>query len=49
MRASLAVGKAVSWGYTDTYYFRDGFIGWRANGFPVTTVKPGDVIEGVLQ
>ena len=32
MRASLAVGKAVNWGYTKVYYFRDGFIGWRAAG-----------------
>lgn len=49
MRASLAVGKAVDWGYRKVYYFRDGFIGWRAAGYPVNTVTPGDVIEDVVQ
>ncbi len=49
MRASLAVGKAVDWGYTEVYYFRDGFIGWRAAGHPVDTVQPGDIIEGIVQ
>ena len=49
MRASLGVGKAVSWGYENVYYFRDGFIGWRAAGHPVDIVQPGEIIEGVLQ
>ena len=49
MRASLAVRKALDWGYQNVYYYRDGFIGWRARGLPVTTVQPGDIIEGVLQ
>ena len=49
MRASLAVGKAVAWGYSKAYYYRDGFIGWRAAGLPVETVQPGVRIEGILQ
>lgn len=49
MRSSLAVGKAVEWGYTKVYYFRDGFIGWRAGGYPVETVQRGDVIRGMTQ
>jgi rhodanese-related sulfurtransferase len=49
MRASLAVGKAIGWGYQRVYYFRDGFVGWRAAGYPVATVQSGDVIEGVVQ
>ena len=49
MRASLAVGKAIDWGYQKVYYFRDGFIGWRAAGLPVALVVPGEIIEGVVQ
>ncbi len=49
MRASIAVGKAIDWGYHHVYYYRDGFIGWRAEGNPVDTVSPGDLIEGILQ
>ena len=48
MRASIAVRKALDWGYDKVYYYRDGFIGWRAQGLPVATVQPGDVIEGTL-
>lgn len=27
--------KAVGWGYTNVYYFRDGFPGWQSEGLPV--------------
>lgn len=27
--------KAVGWGYSKVYYFRDGFPGWQSAGFPV--------------
>lgn len=27
--------KAVAWGYTDVRYFREGFPGWEAAGYPV--------------
>jgi len=37
LRASRACAKAVSWGFTKVYYFRDGFPGWRAAGYPVAT------------
>ncbi|MEM7101140.1 MAG: hypothetical protein AAF541_22960 [Pseudomonadota bacterium] len=49
MRASLAVRKAIEWGYTDVYYFRDGFIGWRARGLPIETIKRGDIVASTLQ
>ncbi len=30
-----ACAKAVAWGYTDVRYFREGFPGWEAAGYPV--------------
>ena len=35
MRSSKASKMAVGWGYTNVYYFRDGFPAWKAAGFPV--------------
>lgn len=35
MRSSKATAKAVAWGYSKIYYFRDGFPGWKVAGFPV--------------
>jgi rhodanese-related sulfurtransferase len=35
MRSSKATAKAVSWGYSKAYYFRDGFPAWKAAGYPV--------------
>ena len=35
LRSSKACAKAVSWGFTKVYYFRDGFPAWRAAGYPV--------------
>jgi TolB-like protein/rhodanese-related sulfurtransferase len=37
LRASRACAEAVSWGFTNVYYFRDGFPGWKAAGNPVAT------------
>jgi len=34
MRSSKAAVKAVAWGYTDVYYFRDGYPAWIAAGYP---------------
>lgn len=34
-RSSVACAKAVSWGYTKVYYFRDGFPGWDDAGLPI--------------
>ena len=30
-----ACAKAVAWGFTDVRYFREGFPGWEAAGYPV--------------
>ncbi|MEE8548431.1 MAG: rhodanese-like domain-containing protein, partial [Alphaproteobacteria bacterium] len=35
LRSSKACVKAVSWGFTNVYYFRDGLPGWKAAGYPV--------------
>lgn len=35
MRSSKASAMAVSWGYKQVYYFRDGFPAWKVAGYPV--------------
>lgn len=34
-RSSYACKRAVSCGYKKVYYFRDGYPGWKAAGYPV--------------
>ena len=34
LRSSKAVEKAVSWGFTNIYYFRDGYPAWKIASFP---------------
>jgi rhodanese-related sulfurtransferase len=33
-RSSAACKRAVSWGWKEVYYFRDGYPGWKAAGYP---------------
>ena len=33
-RSSRACKMAVSWGWKKAYYFRDGYPGWKAAGYP---------------
>ena len=35
MRSSEASAKAVEWGWSNVYYYRDGFPAWKAAGNPV--------------
>ncbi len=35
MRSSKASTKAVAWGFSKVYYYRDGFPAWKAAGNPV--------------
>jgi rhodanese-related sulfurtransferase/tetratricopeptide (TPR) repeat protein len=35
LRSSQACAKAVSWGFTQVRYFREGFPAWKAAGFPI--------------
>ena len=35
MRSSDASAKAVAWGWSNVYYYRDGFPAWKAAGNPV--------------
>jgi len=34
-RSAVCAEKAISWGYSDVYYFRDGFPAWKLAGYPV--------------
>jgi rhodanese-related sulfurtransferase len=34
-RSSKGSASAVSWGFKNVYYFRDGFPSWKAAGYPV--------------
>ncbi len=33
-KSSASCAKAVSWGFKKVYYFRDGYPGWEAAGYP---------------
>jgi rhodanese-related sulfurtransferase len=33
--STQASAKALFWGYKKVFYFRDGFSGWKAAGYPV--------------
>jgi len=35
LRSSSASAKAVGWGFSKVYYYRDGFPAWKAAGHPV--------------
>ena len=35
LRSSDACKKAVAWGFTNIYYYRDGFPAWKTAGYPV--------------
>ena len=35
MRSSQAAQKAVEWGFSQVFYFRDGFPAWKAAGYAV--------------
>lgn len=35
LRSAEAAEKAVSWGYGQVYYYRDGFPAWQAAGYPI--------------
>ena len=35
LRSSKAAKKAVAWGYSKIYYYREGFPDWKAAGNPV--------------
>jgi len=34
LRSSKAVENALSWGFTNVYYFRNGFTAWKVAGYP---------------
>jgi len=34
LRSSKAAIKAVGWGFSKIYYFRDGFPAWKSAGYP---------------
>ena len=35
LRSAEASEMAISWGYKNVYYFRDGFPAWKSSGYPV--------------
>lgn len=35
LRSSVASARAVEWGWTRVYFYRDGFPAWQAAGHPV--------------
>jgi PQQ-dependent catabolism-associated CXXCW motif protein len=41
-----AAKRAISYGYLNVYWFRDGIEGWKAAHFPTTVIEPLAVPEG---
>lgn len=37
--SAIATARAVNWGFEKIYYFREGFPGWKAAGFPTKLAK----------
>ena len=37
--AAEAAARAVTWGYENVYFFRDGLDKWKAAGYPMDTGK----------
>lgn len=35
LRSSKATAMAIEWGFSNIYYFRDGFPAWKGAGYPV--------------
>jgi len=35
LRSAKASKKAVGWGFTNIYYYRDGYPAWKSAGYPV--------------
>lgn len=35
LRSAKASKKAISWGFKNVYYFRDGYPAWKKSGYPV--------------
>ena len=35
LRSSKGAKKAVAWGFTQVYYYRDGYGAWKKSGFPI--------------
>lgn len=40
MGSSVAVQKAVAWGWTSVFYYREGVPAWKQYGLPIQTVAP---------
>lgn len=51
VRSAMASYFASNWGYTNVYYFREGFYSWMAADYPVQlklagrTVQPESIIQ----
>lgn len=42
LRSAEAVRKAVSWGYSQVYFFRSGYFAWQLVDFPLDKGKSDD-------
>lgn len=40
MGSSVAAQKAVDWGWTKVFYYREGIPAWKQNDHPIQTVSP---------
>lgn len=40
MGSSVAAQRAVDWGWTQVFYYRDGIPAWKQHGHPIQTATP---------
>jgi len=38
--SSIAIEKAVEWGWTNIFYYREGIKDWNLKGYPVFAIEP---------
>jgi len=38
--SSIAIEKAIEWGWTNIFYYREGIKDWNSKGYPVSAIGP---------
>ncbi|WP_293008240.1 rhodanese-like domain-containing protein [Nitrosomonas sp.] len=38
--SSIAIEKAIGWGWTSVFYYREGIKDWNSKGYPVFSIEP---------
>lgn len=38
--SSIAIEKAIGWGWTNIFYYREGIKDWNSKGYPIFAIRP---------